>query len=436
MNQEVQDNLIYGLFLAAIFLAYLWRYHHKQSSNIRLLEQNKQAGLMQPSSLHPKIDSRKCIGAGSCVSACPEGNVIGLIHGKAELINPTKCIGHGACKAACPIDAISLVFGTETRGVEIPEIDENFQSNIPGIYIAGELGGMGLIRNSLEQGKQAMEAIAKNCGNNTGDMLDVLIIGAGPAGLAASLGAMEKKLNYVTLEQDSLGGTIAHYPRGKIVMTSPVTVPVIGKIKFGETTKEKLISFWEKVEQDTGIKINYHERMEDIKPRNIGFEVKSSKASYQAKNILLAMGRRGTPRKLGVPGEDKTKVVYRLIDPAQYAGHHVLVVGGGDSALEAAVTIAEQPDSTVSISYRSAAFSRAKQKNRDKIQVAENQGKINVLLSSNVKEITETTVVIIDQNKQELELKNTAVIVCAGGIPPTPFLKKIGVSVEEKFGTE
>jgi len=277
MDQELQDNAVYILTLVIIFLTYIWRYQRKQQRNTAQIASNKKAGLTEPASLHPLIDSNRCIGAGACVSACPEGDVIGMIKGKAVLLNPTRCIGHGACKAACPVDAITLVFGTKNRGIEIPETDEFFETNVPGLYIGGELGGMGLIRNSLEQGKQAMESIAKSVKKTNDDFLDVAIIGAGPAGIAASLGAMEKKLKCVTIEQDSLGGTVAHFPRGKVVMTSPVDVPVIGKVKFGETTKEALISFWQDVEDKTGVKINYHERMEDITPLDDGFELKTSK---------------------------------------------------------------------------------------------------------------------------------------------------------------
>ena len=436
MDQELQDNAVYILTLILIFLAYIWRYQRTQRANINQIESNIKAGLTEPASLHPLINSNACIGAGACVSACPEGDVIGMIKGKAVLINPTRCIGHGACKAACPVNAISLVFGTENRGIEIPETDEHFETNVPGIYIAGELGGMGLIRNSLEQGKQALESIAKSVSASYDDLLDVVIIGAGPAGLSASLGAMEKKLKCVTIEQDSLGGTVAHFPRGKVVMTSPVDVPVIGRVKFGETTKEALISFWQDVEKNTGLKINYHERMEDIDPIADGFEVKTSKASYKTKTILLAMGRRGTPRKLGVNGEGKTKVVYRLVDSSQYIGQHVLIVGGGDSALEAATTIADEEGATVTISYRSASFSRAKAKNRQKVEQASESGRLRVLLSSNVKEIFDDSVSILKQDGDELVINNDYVIVCAGGIPPTPFLKKAGIHVEEKFGTE
>jgi thioredoxin reductase len=150
--------------------------------------------------------------------------------------------------------------------------------------------------------------------------------------------------------------------------------------------------------------------------------------------VLLAVGRRGTPRKLEVEGEDQPKVAYRLIDPEQYRQHHVLVVGGGDSAIEAAVSIAEQPGTTVTLSHRSDSFSRAKATNRKRIEIAERSGQLNVLLKSRVKRIGRHDV-DIDQHGQEIRIKNNAVVVCAGGILPTDFIKRMGIEVETKYGT-
>jgi len=401
--------------------------------NRRTLTEATKAGLTEPASLHPIIDKAICVGCGACVTACPEGKILGLIKGKAQLISPTHCIGHGACKRACPMDAIQLVFGTEKRGMDIPLISENFETNVPGIFIAGELGGMGLIRNACEQGRQAMEGITQHLGKHAFDY-DVVIIGAGPSGFAATLSAHEKKMKYLTLEQDSLGGTVFKFPRGKLVMTAPVKLPIIGKVNFRETTKETLLKFWQEVEKKTAIKISYREKMDNIAPLDGGFIVTTAKGEYKTKAVLLSIGRRGTPRKLNVPGEDNPKVVYSLIDPEQYKNQHVLVVGGGDAALEAATSIAEEEGTTVSISYRSEAFSRAKEKNRQKIDAAKQAGRLNVLMSSNVKEIQKGKV-IIDQQGERIELPNDGMIVCAGGILPTPFLKEIGIQVDTKHGT-
>jgi thioredoxin reductase/Fe-S-cluster-containing hydrogenase component 2 len=424
--------LIYGLPFLGAFVWYIVRHQRREREGSARLQEALEAGLNEPASLHPVIDPHKCLNSRACVAACPE-DAIGIVNGKAQLVNAAACIGHGACMASCPHDAITLVFGTEKRGMDIPMVKPNFETNVPGLFIAGELGGMGLIRKAVEQGRQAIESIAKLKG--AGLPHDVVIVGAGPAGIAASLAAKERNLKFVTLEQESsFGGTVYHYPRNKVVMTAPVQLPIIGKMKFGEVSKEKLLEFWKSVVSRTGLKINFFERMESLKPDRQGFIVKTSKQEYRTRSVLLTIGRRGTPRKLGVKGEERPKVVYRLIDPEQYRGKHVLVVGGGDSALEAALACADEPGTTVTLSYRSEAFSRVKQKNRELVQRAESARKLKVILSSNVEEISADTV-SLDQGGKKLKIRNDAVLVCAGGILPTPFLKEIGVQVDTKFGT-
>ncbi len=424
--------LIYVAPLLLVLAMYIRRTKDIDRRGRERLSEAKEAGLNEPASIHPVINPGRCIGSGACVKACPE-NALSIVNNKAVLTDASHCIGHGACLAACPVDAIDLVFGTEKRGMDIPYVSASFETNVENIYIAGELGGMGLIRKAAEQGKQAIESMLKD--KNEGNEYDVVIIGAGPAGLSASLAAKEHKLKSVTIEQEeSLGGAIYKYPRNKVAMTQPVQLPLVGRVEMYDISKEELLGFWLRVLKDQQLKVNFNERMETVTKTDTGYEVKTSKGTYNTTNILLAIGRMGTPRKLEVNGEDYPKVVYRLTDPEQYRQQHVLVVGGGDSALEAAISISEQPGTTVTLSYRSEAFARVKPKNRQRLQAAEDANRLTVLLKSKVNEIRTSTVKIETADKKIIEIPNEAVIVCAGGVLPTPFLKEIGVMVETHYG--
>ena len=422
---------LYAAAILVVMTLYIRRQRRVHKTHASELQHAIQNGLAEPASLHPVIDPSRCMGSGSCAKACPE-EALGVVNGKAVLKNAAACIGHGACIAACPVEAIKLVFGTEKRGVDIPNITPEFETNVPGIFIAGELGGMGLIRKAAEQGRQAIESIRKKSSGKAD--YDVFIVGCGPAGLSAGLSAIHHKLRYKLIEQeDSLGGAVYHYPRQKIAMTSPIELDLIGKVMFNEVQKEKLLEFWLNVVKKTALKISFRERMESIEKIDGRFEVRTNRATYSARTVLLAMGRRGTPRKLEVPGEESPKVAYRLVDPAQYQDQSILVVGGGDSALEAAIALSEEKSTDVILSYRSTAFSRVKQKNRMLLEQQQKAGRIRVLLNSSVNSIQENHVEI-EHDGVVQRYKNDAVLVCAGGLLPTPLLQKIGIQFDTKFG--
>jgi thioredoxin reductase (NADPH) len=424
----------YGLALVGLWLTFgVSRWHRERQATGRQ-QRAIDAGSIEPVSLHPVIDPARCVGCSACTNACPEGKIIGMIGGKAQLLDPGSCIGHGACKSVCPVNAIELVFGTARRGVDIPVVSAQFESNVPGLYIAGELGGMGLIANAVEQGRQAIDAIARHDKIGTADIFDVVIVGGGPAGIAATLAAKEKQLRYLTFEQDSFGGTVARYPRAKLVMTRTVHLPLYGKVRLRRVRKERLLALWQKVVQQTGVEIQNGVRVERISPQPFGFEVTTSNGICRTATVLLATGRRGSPRRLGVPGEELPKVVYSLDDPAQYQGLRVLVVGGGDSALEAAVAVARQPGAQVTLSYRGTGFDRAKPANRRRIEEVMRNGRVDVLFGSQVRTILADQV-LIDQNGQQRSVRNDTVIICVGGVLPTAFLAETGVLVETKYGT-
>lgn len=392
------------------------------------LAETKAKGRLPPS-LHPRIDAARCIGSGSCVQACPELDVLRLVDGKVEVVNPHVCIGHGECLRACPVDAITLVMGTERRGVDIPLLAGDFQTNIPGLYIVGELGGMGLIYNATTQALQGMRAIVASLPDRVDGAHQVVIVGAGPAGLAASLAAKEAGLDFVTVEQESIGGTVLHYPRHKIVMTRPVELPLYGRLHVTEVSKEALLGVWNDILAKTGLEIRTGVRVEGVQRGADGvFDLKTSQGPLRAQRIVLAMGRRGSPRKLGVPGEEQSKVVYRLLEPERYAGRHCLVVGGGDAAVEAAIALGEA-GATVHLAHRGASFDRIRPKNQARLDEAETAGRVRVLLEAQTREIR-TDSVSIDVGGAGEILPNEDVIVLIGGVLPTPFLEAAGVQVK------
>ena len=423
----------YALPAALAFWVYSWRTRRVERRTRRALSQARASGLATPASVHPWIDPARCLGCAVCVSACPEAGVLGMSRGKAVMVKAANCVGHGACKEACPTDAITLVLGTKEQGVEVPALDPHFETSVPGLFVAGELGGMGLIRNAIEQGRQVIESVSRRAQRGRRDLLDVVIVGAGPAGFAASLAAHERGLRYRTLEQDCLGGTVARYPRAKLVLTAPVELPMVGRVQLRETSREALLELWQRTERETAVEIRYGERVQDITPRPGGFEVRSSSGVHRCQSVVLAIGRRGSPRRLGAEGEEHPKVVYQLEDASDYARRRVLVVGAGDSALEAATAIAEQPGTTVTLSCRGDGFPRAKPPNRERALAQERSRRLRVLRSSSVERVDATSVTITSPQGRE-QLPNDAVIVCIGGELPTRFLHQVGIATEVRHG--
>ncbi|MAM28251.1 MAG: 4Fe-4S ferredoxin [Flavobacteriaceae bacterium] len=432
----LEQLFTYGLvllFCVLIFAFYLRKKNKTSKQTLKKVAIAKEEGLYEPVSLHPYIDPNACIGSGACISACPEKDIIGMVNGQAEVINASNCVGHGACFHACPVEAISLRIGTEKRGIDLPHVNENFETNMKGIYIAGELGGMGLIKNSVEQGQQAIDSIVKSKKSNPNDVLDVAIVGAGPAGISATLAAKKQGLRSVTLEQDTLGGTVFTFPRAKVVMTAPMELPLYGKAKLFDTSKAELLELWNEVIEKHGIEILENTKVNDIFPQENGtFKLTTKNGDYTANNVLLAIGRRGSPRKLGVPGEDTQKVAYRLLEPEQISNKDILVVGGGDSAIESALLLHE--NNNVTLSYRKDKFSRLKPKNKENILAAETNNDISINFSSNVAEINKDHVLLKLENGDSQKLPNDLVYIFAGGELPTKFLEKAGVEVTKRFG--
>jgi len=227
-----------AVFSALVVLAVVVgvaRRKQREARDAAALRASVEAGQHIPPSLHPIIDASRCIGSFSCLRACPEGGILGIVDGMPTLVEASHCIGHARCASECPVQAIHLVFGTKEKGIDLPESDEGFESSRAGVFLVGELGGMGLIKNALRQGLEVAGPLAERLARlppaerAAQDGVDVVVVGAGPAGLACAVACEQRGLRALCVEQEaSIGGTIAHYPRGKVVMTERVELPFLG----------------------------------------------------------------------------------------------------------------------------------------------------------------------------------------------------------------
>ena len=402
----------------------------------------------------PVINATLCIGCGSCVDACPETGTLALVSGKAILANADRCVGHAKCTEVCPTSALSLAFGNALQTLRAPLVNETFETNIAGVYIAGELSGMGLIKTAINEGRMAIDNIKRQLEakgewappsfdhghthrvvaqqTSADDQpYDVIIVGAGPAGLSASLAALQNGLRYLTLEQGEVASTIRNYPRHKFLMAEPVDMPLYGSLYVGDGTKESLLSVWETILANTGVQVQTREAVEAILRQGPVFQVTTSKRQYRTKNVVLALGKRGTPRKLGISGEELSKVTYRLIEADSYEDKDILLVGGGDSAIEAALALSKASRNRVTLSYRGNTFDRARERNRKMLDEAEQQGRVKILRNSQVSRIMPHCVQLVCGDRA-YELPNHYVFLLLGGESPEAFLRKTGIEIVEK----
>ncbi|MEN9799382.1 MAG: hypothetical protein RL653_3078 [Pseudomonadota bacterium] len=435
MAASVDLLLLLGLLVVGATFAWttLRRRARRQEADTRALNEAIREGRDEAPTLHPVVNADRCIGSLSCIEVCPEGDVLGVVDGKAALVNPSACIGHGKCQVECPMDAIQLVFGSSKRGVDLPDLSEFFETSRAGVHIVGELGGMGLIKNAITQGLQCARYLVSVLPKEAGEVDDVLVVGAGPAGLATALALQEAGKRFTVVDQETLGGTISHYPRQKVVMTERVKLPFYGRFGAARISKEELLEAWQSALGKAGISVQQGVKVEGIQGEDGNFTVTTSRGELRARKVVLAIGRRGTPRKLGVPGEDLEKVAYRLVDPQQYEGTRVLVVGGGDAALEAAIQLAEETDAEVTLSYRQPEFGKAREANKRRFRELAREGRVVARMASNVKEVRPESAVL-EQGGALQELGNDFVLACLGGELPAQFLKAVGVSMTRLHG--
>lgn len=430
MSEALVIWSVAGLVVAAIVLPYYVSFRRRNVRDLARKQEAAKLGIDVPLAQFPYVDATWCIGCAACVTACPEGDVLGIVGGTAAVINGLRCVGHGVCETACPVGAIEVGLGDLKSRIDLPLLDPDHESSVPGLFVVGELGGLALFKNAVTQGTAVGRHIAARArrGSPAGPgVFDVAVVGAGPAGVSAALTALEHGLKPVVLEQEQhLGGTVLHYPRRKLVLVQDVDLPLATHLASAEYTKETLLELLERLIRQARLPVRFGQRVTDVRRESGLFTVTAAESPIQARFVVLALGRRGTPRKLNVPGEDLPKVMYKLIDAESYHDQRILVVGGGDSAVEAAIGLARQPGNEVTLSYRKDRLVRIKQKNEERFNRLVGAGRVKLLFSSEVKEVLPAAVRLRTPGGSA-EIRNDYVFIFAGGDPPIGLLKQIGI---------
>jgi thioredoxin reductase (NADPH) len=417
--------------VVAIVLPYVLSFRRRRHADRSRKEEAVRLGVDRPTAQFPFIDPMRCIGCGTCVSACPEGDVLGIVGGTATVVNGLRCVGHGRCEIACPVGAIEVSLGDLKSRKDIPLLDASQETTVPGLFVAGELGGLALVKNAIAQARKVVDRVAQLAlttrGAAGGDVLDLVIVGAGPAGLTAAAAARERGLSHVVLEQEGdLGGTIFHYPRRKLVLVQSVDLPILGRLREGEYAKEDLLGILQDLCRRGDLRVRFGERVQGLERNGDLFSVRSTSGVTLSRFVILAMGRRGSPRKLGAPGEELPKVMYQLADAESYEQQDILIVGGGDSAVEAALGLARQRGNRVTLSYRREKLVRIKKKNEERIAGLLAKRRIEPAFGTEVELIAPSSVRLKAPDGVR-ELPNDYVFVFAGGEPPFELLRQMGI---------
>ena len=425
--------------------------------------------LGRPSYPHPVINVQTCIGCHACVEACPH-DVLAMVNGKAAAISIEQCMEDASCQVECPTVPKSCIVINATKRVperKVPSRNAQYLTNVPGIYLIGDVSGVPLIKNAINEGGRVIDFVAQDLRSaRTDDSVefDVAIIGMGPAGLSAALIAHQRGLRSLAIEQDEILATIQHaYQAGKYIYFNPVDQPAQGGIELEGpgALKEDIVSKWMSTVSSSGLRVRQSERCVDLR-RSVDCLVVSTererdrtRSDYKCARVILAIGNRGMPMKLGVPGEDlraaasnaetseENKVKYRLIDPAAYQGKHVVVVGAGNSAIEAAIDLAaiRAPDgggisawrdNVVSLVIRSDLKGDLKLANKMMVYDCIDSGRIKAYFGKTIKEIKSDLITLSkprDPTTETDTIRCDYVFCLIGGEKPTKFLESIGVTV-------
>src|ERR1700730_5446844 len=417
---------------------------------------------------HPVIFPERCIGCHACVDACPH-DVLKIVNGIASPVARDQCVEDTSCQVECPVNPKACIVINTTKKIKprpVPTRDPSFMTNVPGCYIIGDVSGTPLIKNAANEGADAIKHIVRELQNGAGAEpkagVDVAIVGIGPAGLSAAIAAKQFKLRYVGIEQDKVLATIDAYPKGKYVFFKPETMDSRGTIEVdgaGEQ-REKILESWIGAMNNNGVVINEGESCKKIEKAADGdyFVVQTEKGiareqvTYNARRIVLALGNRGTPMKLRLPGEEmkvtrdgrtEDKVKYKLTDPEVYKKKRIIVVGAGNSAIEAAVDlvarrngdqIAFRPDdeiNEVTLVIRSDMKNDLKFGNKLQVYQCIDEGRIKAYFGTAIKEIRDGEVVLMNArtSEEKITIPNDFIFAMIGGDRPTKFLESIGIKI-------
>lgn len=382
------------------------------------------------------INDDRCIGCEACIDVCPT-EVLDLVDHKVKVSRFTDCVQCEQCANSCPTQALVMYReGTTPRMLTVPELDDKFMTGVPGQYLIGEIAGKPLVKNAANLGRAVIEHITRDlaaAGARAPGVHDVVIVGSGPAGLSAGLTCLRNKLDCVVLEKEHIiSSTVSRYPKGKHFMAEPAESRNVSYLPVFDASKEDLVAAWQRVVAGAKLPIKLGEAVETVKRGDDGvFVIKTTVATYRSRTVVLATGLRGKPRLLVVPGANLEKVQSLLDDPGEFADEHVLVVGGGDSAVEGAMSLADV-GATVTLSYRGDGFKRCKQGNQKRLAEMVAAGKLSMLLESNVTQFTEAEVSIKLKDGTLSTIPNHHAFVLIGADTPVTWLEANNVRFVER----